>query len=95
MTTNTCNVRQGEFRELDAHVRRTLHELDGGAVTTETLEAMRKMKNLVASQQARALMTREALDEILSDDEDMALMSFVEVNFSATTGRVRRCATKF
>jgi len=41
------------------------------------LEALRKLKNRVATQDARAAMTRQAFEDILNDDEDMALMAFV------------------
>jgi hypothetical protein len=39
------------------------------------------MKNLVDEQSARALLTKQAFEEILNDDEDRALLSFVHPGF--------------
>jgi magnesium transporter len=47
-------------------------------VSVDRLDKLRVLKNQVASYEAKALMTRQAFEEVLNDDEDMALMCFVQ-----------------
>lgn len=51
-------------------------EVQRSKVSYETLASLKTLKNEVAGEEARAVMTRAALDEILSEDEDMALLGF-------------------
>jgi len=58
-------------------VLRGLHSKHS-ATAIKTLDALRILKNKLATQEARAHMTKLALENILNDDEDMALMCFVQ-----------------
>lgn len=51
-------------------------ETQRSKVSFETLSLLKGLKNDVAGEEARVMMTREAFEEILSEDEDMALLGF-------------------
>ena len=69
-----------DLSELSKRTGEGLRQLEDrkAVVTIEALENMRKLKNMVASQEARAINARRAISDVLDDDEDMALMNFVQ-----------------
>jgi Mg2+ and Co2+ transporter CorA len=82
-----------ELAEVAQEVRVVLKRLHSrhSASTIDTLDLLRALKNRIASQEARAHMTKVALEDVLNDEEDMALMSFVkpmETEGDTTTSRL-------
>jgi Mg2+ and Co2+ transporter CorA len=69
-----------EKEELQQSVYEALERLRSPASSAKlkTLELIQSVKNSIAAQDARSVMTKVALDDILNDEEDMALMCFVD-----------------
>lgn len=89
------NNLEAELEVLEADVSIILKMIQSRAdLPIDVLEQLRGIKNIVASQEARAQMTKDALEDILSEDKDMANMNFVreesiERNISSQTNPIR------
>jgi magnesium transporter len=69
-----------ELAEVAQDVKLVLKRLHSkhSATAIDTLDSLRVLKNHLATQEARAHMTKVALEDVLNDDEDMALMCFIQ-----------------
>ena len=69
-----------ELRRTYSEVKEVTHWLVSRrtAVSIEKLDQLRLLKNNVAIQESKASMTRQAFEDILNDEDDMALMCFVQ-----------------
>jgi len=74
------NNLESELRQNYAEVKEVTEWLISrqATVSIDQLDKLRVLKNQVASCEAKALMTRQAFEDVLNDDEDMALMCFVQ-----------------
>ena len=79
MSTVLSNL-DTDLQQLSVRTREGLKRLEDrtAVVSIEALENMRSLKNSVAAQEARAQNAKRAISDLLDEDEDMALMNFVQ-----------------